>query len=74
MAANATKFQTSIQLVYSVGKGADGKDKEKTEKFSNVDISASDDDIYAVAKVLSSLMAVTITGVEKIDHSKVVNQ
>lgn len=74
MAANATKFQTAIQLVYSEGKGPDGKDKEKTVKFANVDISASDDDIYAVATVLASLMAVTVTGVEKIDHSKIVNQ
>ncbi|MFL0252592.1 DUF1659 domain-containing protein [Clostridium neuense] len=74
MAANATKFQTAIQLVYSLGKGADGKDKEKAVKFSNVDVSASDDDIYSVGNVLASLMSVTVTGIEKIDHSKIVNQ
>lgn len=74
MAANATKFQTGLQLVYSLGKGANGKDKEKTVKFSNIDISASDDDIYAVGNVLASLMSVKITGIEKIDHSKIVNQ
>ncbi|KOF57038.1 MULTISPECIES: DUF1659 domain-containing protein [Clostridium] len=73
MAANATKFQTAIQLVYSLGKGADGKDKEKTVKFSNVDITATDDDIYAVANVLASLMSVSVTGVEKVDHSKIIN-
>lgn len=74
MAANATKFQTAIQLVYSGGKGANGKEIEKTVKFSNVDVSATDDDIYAVGNLLASLMSVTVTGIEKVDHSKILNK
>jgi len=74
MAANATKFQTGLQLVYSAGKGTNGKDIEKTVKFSNVDVSAVDDDIYAVGNVLASLMSVTVTGIEKVDHSKILNK
>lgn len=74
MAANATKFQTAIQLVYTAGKGSDGKDISKTIKFSKVDVSASDDNIYEVGNALASLMSVPVTAIEKIDYSKVLNQ
>lgn len=74
MAANASKFQTTIQLVYADGKNANGKDKTKTIKFSKVDTAASDDSIYAVATALAGLMTVTITDIEKLDSSKILNQ
>ncbi|WP_234124511.1 DUF1659 domain-containing protein [Clostridium hydrogenum] len=74
MAANATKFQTTMQLVYTTGKGGNGKDISKTIKFSKVDLSASDDNIYVVGNALASLMSVTVTAIEKVDYSKVLNQ
>lgn len=56
----AIKLNKQLVLKYSTGKDKEGKDVFKKQSFSNVDLSATDEDIFAVADILQTLIDSTL--------------
>lgn len=74
MAIISTTVQSAVSLKFKSGVDAQGKDVLKTQKFSNVKASASNDDVYAVGASLGTLLAYPVTNVLREDSNEILNQ
>lgn len=73
MAAKATKLQTTLLLKYKDGVDAKGKDVIKTQRFSKVKTSASDQDIYDVSVELVKLIGKPLNEIVREDQNGIMN-
>lgn len=73
MAAKATKLQTTLLLKYKDGADAKGKDVIKTQRFSKVKTSASDQDIYDVSVELVKLIGKPLNEIVREDQNGIMN-
>ncbi len=73
MAVNSTMLQTSVVLRYKDGLDDQGKEIIKGQRFSNVKIDASDQDIYDVAKEIEKLLGKTLDELVREDESSITN-
>lgn len=71
MAAQSTKLQTSLVLKYQDGVDQDGKDIMKSQKFSKVKVTASDEAIYNTSKEIEKLIGKTLDEIIKIDQNNI---
>lgn len=70
MAVTATKSDSSIRIRFDLGKDdSTGRTKVKSRTYGNVDNTATDQNVYDVASVLSSLQNETVLEVCKIDYT-----
>lgn len=74
MATTATKLQSSMVIKYKVGTDANGKDVLKKQSFTNVKVDAADDNIYAAAQALGSLLAYPLNEILRSDDSSIVSE
>lgn len=72
MAINAIKEKTSMIISYSTGTDGAGKDIVKNQSFSNIKVTATEEDVYSVASLFSPLLQYTILSVEKLDREALV--
>ena len=56
MAVKTTLVDSALTLKYKEGIDSNGKDIVKTKKFSNIKVTATDENVYAVAAAFSPLM------------------
>jgi N-dimethylarginine dimethylaminohydrolase len=56
MAVKSTLIDSALTLKYKEGVDSNGKDIIKTKKFSNIKVTATDENVYAVAAAFSPLM------------------
>ncbi|CAB1262597.1 conserved hypothetical protein [Clostridiaceae bacterium BL-3] len=73
MAVNSIMLQTSVVLRYKDGLDDQGKEIIKGQRFSNVKIDASDQDIYDVAKEIEKLLGKTLDELVREDESSITN-
>ncbi|WML36750.1 DUF1659 domain-containing protein [Clostridium sp. OS1-26] len=73
MAATATKLQTTLLLKYKDGVDAKGKEIIKTQRFSKVKTTASDQDIYDVSVELGKLIGKPLNEIVREDQSGIMN-
>lgn len=73
MAAQSTLVSTSLSLTYKTGVDTKGNDVNKAKKFSNVKVTADNQNILDVALALSPLMKYPVNKVLRTDDNSIVN-
>jgi len=73
MALLSSLTNTAVSLRYKEGVDSTGKDIIKAKKFSNVKISAVDQDIYDTAAALGSLISYPVSQVVRSNDSVLIN-
>lgn len=66
---NQSLFRRVINLEYSV-EGSNGKSKDKTIKYGNIDVLANIADLYAIGSEIASLTNYSVSSIETLDTSK----
>lgn len=74
MSTKSTTVQSTVSLKFKTGVDAKGKDVLKSQKFSNVKVTASNDDIYTVGTSLGTLLMYPVTDVIRDDSNQIINQ
>lgn len=73
MAATATKLQTTLVIKYKDGVDANGKEIIKSQRFSKVKTTATEQDIYDVSVEVGKLLGKTLDEVIREDQSGIMN-
>lgn len=73
MAATASKLQTTLVLKYKDGVDQKGKEIIKSQRFSKVKTTASDQNIYDVSVEIEKLLGKTLDEIVKEDQSSIMN-
>ncbi|WML33455.1 DUF1659 domain-containing protein [Clostridium sp. OS1-26] len=73
MAATATKLQTALLLKYKDGVDAKGKEIIKSQRFSKVKTTATEQDIYDVSVEIGKLLGKPLDEVIREDQSGIMN-
>jgi len=73
MAVQSTLVKSGLSLRYKAGVDANGKDINKVKKFSNVKVTAVNQNILDVASAFSPLMKYPTLDVLRTDDSKLIN-
>ena len=73
MALLSSLTNTAVAISYKEGVDSTGKDIIKAKKFSNVKISAVDQDIYDTAAALGTLMSYPVSQVVRSNDSVLIN-
>lgn len=71
MAIVSTNNPTGLKLRFDCGKDNNGKVVVKSKTYSKINPNATNDDIYAVAKAISSLQEHSLIEVQKIDNTTI---
>ncbi|WP_446898611.1 DUF1659 domain-containing protein [Clostridium sp. LBM24168] len=71
MAAQSTKLQTSLLLKYKDGVDEEGKDIVRSQKFSKVKVTATDDEIYNTSMEIEKLIGKPLHEITKIDQNNI---
>ena len=74
MAVQTTLIGTSLSLKYKAGVDQSGKDMFKVKKFSNVKVTAVNQNLLDVATAFIPLMKYPILEVLRTDDSSIVNE
>ncbi|MDP4179399.1 MAG: DUF1659 domain-containing protein [Bacillota bacterium] len=74
MAIISTTVQSTASLKFKTGVNAQGKDVFKSQKFSNIKTSASNDDIFAVGTSMGTLLMYPVTDILRDDSNQIINQ
>lgn len=71
-----TKIQNSIKLkeIHKAGVDGDGKDILKSNTFSNINGSSTNESIYTAASAISPLFQFGISDVQKIENFSIVEE
>lgn len=72
MAVQSTRVNTALALKYKTGVDASGSDILKTKRFSNVKVTAPDQNIFSTAEALSSLLKYEVVDVLRSDDNIIV--
>ena len=73
MAVQSILSKTALSLKYKEGVDETGKDINKNRKFSNIKVTANNQDIYDVSAALSPLMLYPVVEVVRTDDSVLLN-
>ena len=73
MAVQSTLSKTALTLKYKDGVDGAGNDILKAKKFSNVKVTAANQDIYDTAEALSSLLKYPFWEAQRSDDSALTN-
>lgn len=73
MALQSSLVTTALSLTYKDGVDSTGKDIIRAKKYSNVKISASNEELYETASVLAPLMKYEPSQILRSDESFLMN-
>jgi len=73
MAAIATKLQTTLLVKYEDGVDAEGKEIIKSQRFSKIKTTATEQDILDLALEIEKLLGKTLNEVIREDQSGITN-
>ena len=73
MAVESTLSKSALSLKYKEGVDTNGKDIIRTKKFSNVKVTAADQDIFDISDAFTSLMLYPVSEVLRSDDSMLAN-
>ena len=73
MAVESTLSKSALSLKYKEGVDTNGKDIIRTKKFSNVKVTAADQDIFDISDAFTSLMLYPVSEVLRSDDSLLAN-
>lgn len=72
--SKSTLIHTSLQINYRTGQSDAGNDIIKNQKFSKVKVTALDDDVFAVATALGTLLNYPVQSILRLDNNLITNQ
>ena len=67
MAVQSTLAKSALSLKYKEGVDTNGKDIIRTKKFSNIKVTAADQDIFDISDAFTSLMLYPVSEVLRSD-------
>lgn len=70
MAVTSIPYDSKLKIVYSLGVNNEGKELKKTKSYSDIKISANDQDLYDVAQVLNGLQENTVIKIVRADEKE----
>jgi hypothetical protein len=73
MAVQSTLVNSAMSIKYKTGIDAQGKDIVKAKKYSNIKVTAADEDILFVATTLGTLMKDEVLEIVRSNDSNIVN-
>ena len=73
MAVQSTLVNTSLSMKYKDGIDAQGRDINRIKKFSNVKVTAVDQNIYDVSAAFSPLLKYPVSEIVRIDSNLIIN-
>ena len=73
MAVQNTLAKSALSLKYKEGVDLNGKDIIKTKKFSNIKVTAADQDIFDISDAFTSLMLYPVSEVLRSDDNMLTN-
>ena len=73
MAVESTLAKSALSLKYKEGVDTNGKDIMRTKKFSNIKVTAADQDIFDISDAFTSLMIYPVSEVLRSDDSTLAN-
>jgi hypothetical protein len=73
MAATATKLQTTLVIKYKDGVDESGKEIIKSQRFSKVKTTATEQDLYNVSVEIGKLLGKTLDELIREDQSGIMN-
>jgi hypothetical protein len=73
MAVDSTQIKSSLTIKYKDGVDSNGKDILKTKKYSNIKLTAADQNLLDVATAFNPLMKYPIQEVVRSNDSVLVN-
>jgi len=73
MAVQSTLAKSALSLKYKEGVDTNGKDIMRTKKFTNVKVTAADQDIFDISDAFTSLMLYPVSEVLRSDDSMLPN-
>ena len=73
MAVQSTLAKSALSLKYKEGVDTNGKDIMRTKKFTNVKVTAADQDIFDISDAFTSLMLYPVSEVLRSDDSMLAN-
>ena len=73
MAVQNTLAKSALSLKYKEGVDLNGKDIMRTKKFSNIKVTAADQDIFDISDAFTSLMLYPVTEVLRSDDNMLTN-
>lgn len=73
MAVTANKMDTDLVLRIKVGVDENGKDIIRSKRFSKVKLDAIDDDLYAVAQAIGTVLNYPIIDITRVDDNVLLN-
>ncbi|MBA5850046.1 DUF1659 domain-containing protein [Clostridium sp. cel8] len=71
MAAKSTKLQSSLVLKYQDGVDDSGNDIIKSQRFSKIKLTASDEEIYNTALEVEKLIGKPLGEIIKVDENDI---
>ena len=74
MAISSLKLKSTLVLQCKMGVDKNGKDITKNQKFNNLRVNATDENIYEIGGVLESLLAAPTIGVLKEDKTQIISK
>ncbi|WP_026882486.1 DUF1659 domain-containing protein [Clostridium akagii] len=74
MATSSAISKSTLQINYKTGQNANGKDVIKSDKFPKLNSAVTNDDIYAVAAALGTLLIYPVVSIERVDNNVITNQ
>lgn len=74
MAVNSVKLKSTLVIQCIMGVDKDGKDIIKNQRFNNIKVTATDDNIYNVGNLLEKLLSVPVVAVLKEDKTKIISE
>ena len=73
MAVQNTLAKSALSLKYKEGVDLNGKDIMRTKKFSNIKVTAADQDIFDISDAFTSLMLYPVSEVLRSDDNMLTN-
>ena len=74
MATSSAISKSTLQINYKTGQNTNGKDVIKSDKFPKLNSAVTNDDIYAVAAALGTLLIYPVVSIERVDNNVITNQ
>ena len=68
MAIVSTKVASALKLTMKTGVDINGKDKLVTKTLSNLKVTATDEDIFAIGEAISNIKTYPLVGLSKEDQ------
>lgn len=70
MAVNVTPLDSKLKITFNAGLDSNGKEISRAKTYTNVKAEAQDEDVYAVAEILTSLQSDPVLRIGRLEEKE----